>query len=108
MSAGLCMWSPSGHLILCNERYVQMYNLTAEVTRPVALRDLLLHRIRMGNFPGDPDRISPNLLATIAKGKTVTSMLENEGRSLRSPTADARRRLVATHEDVTEQRKSRG
>src|SRR5438105_2036244 len=55
MSAGLCMWSPSGDLILCNERYVQMYNLTAEVTRPgVPLRELLLHRTRTGNFSGDP------------------------------------------------------
>src|SRR5688500_3671818 len=31
MSQGLCMWSPSGHLILCNERYVQMYNLQPEL-----------------------------------------------------------------------------
>ena len=51
MSAGLCMWSPSGHLILCNERYVQMYNLTPEVTRPGAsLRQLLEHRIPDGQF----------------------------------------------------------
>src|SRR5689334_22667532 len=55
MPAGLCMWSPSCHLILCNERYAQMYNLTPEVTRPgVSLRELLAHRIRMGNFSGDP------------------------------------------------------
>ena len=71
MSAGLCMWSPSGHLILCNERYVQMYNLTPEVTRPgISLRELLLHRIRMGNFSGDPDQYIADVLATIAKGKT--------------------------------------
>jgi methyl-accepting chemotaxis protein len=57
MSAGLCMWSPNGDLILCNERYVQMYNLTPEVTRPGAsLRDLLGHRTRMGNFSGDIDQ----------------------------------------------------
>src|SRR5690242_17123078 len=57
MSAGLCMWSPSGYLTLCNERYVQMYNLTPELTRPgVPLRDLLLSRIKAGNFSGDPDR----------------------------------------------------
>src|SRR5689334_14656771 len=71
MSAGLCMWTPSAHLILCNERYVQMYNLTPEVTRPgVSLRELLLHRIKTGNFSGDPDRYIAELLSTIAKGKT--------------------------------------
>src|SRR5689334_15498352 len=81
MSAGLCMWSPSGYLILCNDRYVQMYNLTPEVTRPgVSLRELLLHRIRTGNFSGDPDKYIADLLATIARGKTVTSVREHEGR----------------------------
>src|SRR3954451_16545969 len=106
MPAGLCMWSPSGHLILCNERYVQMYNLTPEVTRPgVSLRDLLLHRIRMGNFSGDPDQYIADLLTTIAKGKTASGIREHEGRFI----ALANRPMqnggwVATHEDVTERR----
>ena len=34
-----------------------MYNLSPEVTRPGAsLRDLLDHRIRMGNFSGNRDQ----------------------------------------------------
>jgi chromosome segregation ATPase len=108
MSAGLCMWSPSGHLILCNERYVQMYNLTPEGTRPgVALRDLLLHRIKMGNFPSDPDQYIANLLSAMASGKTISSVLEHQGRFI----ALSNRPMpgggwVATHEDVTEQRKA--
>ncbi len=28
MAQGLCMWSPTGKLILCNRRYVEMYDLT--------------------------------------------------------------------------------
>jgi methyl-accepting chemotaxis protein len=108
MPAGLCMWSPSGHLILCNERYVQMYNLTPEVTRPgVSLRELLVHRIRMGNFSGDPDQYIADLLTTIAKGKTASGVREHEGRFI----ALANRPMpnggwVATHEDVTERRQA--
>jgi len=108
MPAGLCMWSPSGHLILCNERYVQMYNLTPEVTRPgVSLRELLLHRIRMGNFSGDPDQYIAELLATIAKGKTASGVREHEGRFIglaNRPMPDGG--WVATHEDVTERRQA--
>jgi methyl-accepting chemotaxis protein len=108
MPAGLCMWSPSAHLILCNERYVQMYNLAPEVTRPgVSLRDLLLHRIRMGNFSGDPDQYIADLLATIAKGKTASGMREHEGRFIalaNRPMPDGG--WVATHEDVTERRQA--
>jgi methyl-accepting chemotaxis protein len=108
MPAGLCMWSPSGHLILCNERYVQMYNLTPEVTRPgVSLRELLVHRIRTGNFAGDPDQYIADLLTTIAKGKTASGVREHEGRFI----ALANRPMqnggwVATHEDVTERRQA--
>jgi len=108
MSAGLCMWSPGGHLILRNERYVQMYNLTPEVTRPGAtLRQLLEHRTRMGNFSGDIDQYVADVLSSIAKGKTTTSVREHEGRFI----ALANRPMpgggwVATHEDVTEQRQA--
>ena len=108
MSAGLCMWSPSGHLILCNERYVQMYNLTPEVTRPGAtLRQLLEHRTRMGNFSGDIDQYIADVLSSIAKGKTTTSVREHEGRFIalaNRPMPDGG--WVATHEDVTEQRQA--
>lgn len=51
MPQGLCMWSPTGRLILCNERYIQMYRLSSELTTPgVSLRDLIDHRIKIGNF----------------------------------------------------------
>ena len=108
MSAGLCMWSPSAHLILCNERYVQMYNLTSEVTRPgVSLRELLLHRIRMGNFSGDPDQYIAELLSAIAKGKTMDSVREHEGRFISlSNRPMPGGSWVATHEDVTERRQA--
>ena len=108
MSAGLCMWSPSGHLIICNERYVQMYNLSPEVTRPGAtLRDLLEHRTRMGNFSGDIDQYIADVLSSIAKGKTVSSVREHEGRFIalsNRPMPDGG--WVALHEDVTDQHRA--
>jgi methyl-accepting chemotaxis protein len=100
------MWSPSGHLILCNERYVQMYNLEPELTRPgVSLGELIDHRIKVGSFTGNRDQYIADLLSSIAKGKTVTNVREQDGRFI----AIANRPMrdggwVATHEDVTEQR----
>src|SRR5687768_14355630 len=45
MSQGLCMWSPGGKLLLCNERYIQMYDLSPELARRGAsLRELLEQR----------------------------------------------------------------
>jgi PAS domain-containing protein len=56
MSEGLCMFDASARLILCNERYVEMYGLSPEIARPgCSLRDLLEHRRRANTFEGDAD-----------------------------------------------------
>jgi len=106
MSQGLCMWSATGHLVLCNERYVQMYNLSPELVRPgISLRDVIDHRIKVGSFSGSRDQYIADLLSSIAKGKTVTNVREHNGRYI----AIANRPMgnggwVATHEDITERR----
>jgi methyl-accepting chemotaxis protein len=101
---GLCLWSPVGKLALCNERYGQMYNLPAELTRPGArLRKLIDHRIKVGSFSGSRDQYIADLLSGVAKGKTVTNVREHEGRFIaiaNRPTGDGG--WVATHEDITE------
>jgi methyl-accepting chemotaxis protein len=106
MSQGLCMWSPTGTLILCNERYTQMYGLSAELTREGAsLRELLDHRIKVGSFSGNRDQYIADLLSGITKGKTVTVVRAHEGRFIsisNRPMGDGG--WVATHEDITEQR----
>ena len=61
----------------------------------------------MGNFSGDIDQYVADVLSSIAKGKTTTSVREHEGRFI----ALANRPMpgggwVATHEDVTEQRQA--
>src|SRR5437667_6780204 len=74
MSQGLCMWSPTGHLIVCNERYIQMYDLTPRLAWPgSSLRELIEHRIKAGTFSGNPDQYIADLLASISKGKTVSN-----------------------------------
>jgi methyl-accepting chemotaxis protein len=106
MSQGLCLWSPTGRLILCNPSYVQMYGLTDELARPgLSLRDVVEHRIKAGSFSGDPEQYIAELLASIRKGKTVTTVREHAGRHIavvNRPMGDGG--WVATHEDITDQR----
>jgi methyl-accepting chemotaxis protein len=106
MSQGLCMWSSTGRLILCNEPYVKMYDLEPLLARPGAsLREMLEHRIRAGTFSGNPDQYIADLLGSIIKGKTVSNVREHEGRYIaivnRPMTGGG---WVATHEDITERR----
>ena len=51
MSEGLCMFDASTRLVLCNERYIEMYRLDPELATPGALlRELLEQRKRSGTF----------------------------------------------------------
>jgi methyl-accepting chemotaxis protein len=107
MSQGLCMWDADARLILCNERYVQMYRLPpALVTPGVPLRNLLERRIAAGSFSENPNEYIARLMATIAAGKSTSTLVElADGRV----TSVSNRPMagggwVATHEDITEQR----
>jgi methyl-accepting chemotaxis protein len=92
MPQGLCVWSPTARLILCNERYVKMYNLSPDLARPgISLREVIDHRIKAGSFAGNRDQYIADLLSRIAKGKTLTSVREHDGRHIsiaNRPTTD--------------------
>ena len=54
MSEGLFMFDASARLILCNERYIEMYGLSADIAKPgCSLRELLDERKRASTFAGD-------------------------------------------------------
>src|SRR5207253_6511444 len=67
MSQGVLMFDSETRLIFCNQRYVELYGLSPEVVTPgCRLRDLLNHRIELGNFSGDPDEYVARLKDGIA------------------------------------------
>jgi diguanylate cyclase (GGDEF)-like protein/PAS domain S-box-containing protein len=109
MSHGLCMFDASARLVVCNERYLQIYGLSPDIVKPgCALRDLLEHRRAMGTFADDPQRYIDSLLGEIAAGKSTTVCVElPDGRAI----AVLNRPMlgggwVALHEDVTDQRRA--
>ena len=80
MSEGLCMFDASTRLILCNERYVEMYGLPPEMVKPgVLLRELLEHRIRAGAFAGDPDEYIAETVRRLNEGETLHNVRERPG-----------------------------
>jgi methyl-accepting chemotaxis protein len=73
----------------------------------MSLRELLDHRIKVGSFSGNRDQYIADLISSISKGKTVTSVREHEGRFfaiVNRPMGDGG--WVATHEDITDQRQA--
>jgi len=108
MSEGLCMFDASTRLILCNDRYIELYGLPPEVAKPgVSLRELLEHRIRAGAFTGDPDQYVADTLRRMKDGQIVQDVRERPGGLFISVSSRpmAGGGWVATHQDITERRR---
>ena len=68
MTQGLCMFDSTSRLILCNGRYIEMYQLRPEHARAgVPLRELLDYRIAAGTFSGDPDHYVAECLRQVVE-----------------------------------------
>ena len=109
MSQGLCMFADDGRLLICNERYLQMYNLSDKVVRPgVTLIEMLEHRKEQRSFADDPAEYERNIRAAIRhKRKTNVIMELQDGRIIEvvnQPIADGG--WVATHEEITERKRA--
>src|SRR5664280_2266533 len=107
MSQGLCMFDRNERLVVCNRRYMDLYQLPDEVVKPGrTLASLLEFRIANGSFSRDPDEYRRELVTAMAQGKTTTAEVKSaSGRVvavINRPMADGG--WVATHEDITERR----
>ncbi len=109
MPQGLCMLDSSARLMLCNERYLEIYGLTPEQVMPgSSLRDLLEHCRATGTFSGDSDRYATDCIARIAQGKITSTAYEmKDGRIIGIVKRPMRGGgWVETLEDISERRRA--
>lgn len=113
MVEGLCMFDAEKRLVICNERYARLYRLPPDLLRPgTSHRDIIGHRITSGILEGETsDFAAERLIAKLdaLPMHTVSSRIDAfaDGRLIcvtRQPMAGGG--WVATHLDVTEQRRS--
>ena len=107
MTQGLLLFDSSQRLVICNQRYIEMYGLSAEVVKPgCTFRDVIAHRKATGSFVGDVDQYCLPRAARHRARQTMT-IETPDGRSIQivnEPLADGG--WVATHEDITERRRA--
>ena len=108
MSQGLCFFDAAHRLIVCNERYIEMYDLPPERVGPgTLLSEIVDMRFEAGSFPAMSREEYLQWRAKVAVSASPTdSIVElRNGRTFK-----IRHRpmpnfgWVATHEDITEQR----
>lgn len=108
MSHGLAMYDAQGRLVICNQRYVDMYKLPPDEVRPGStIWEVFRMRLEAGTFGGDPDATASELLAECRARRAATRTTElPDGRTISvvgRGTPDGG--WVATHEDITDRRR---
>jgi diguanylate cyclase (GGDEF)-like protein len=111
MSQGLCFFDAAHRLIVCNDRYIEMYNLPPGRVGPgTPLAEIVDMRFEAGSVPEMTRDEYLDWRSRIAISNVATdSVLElRDGRTFEirhRPMPDLG--WVATHEDITEQRRSK-
>ena len=106
MSQGLIMIDRDKRLVVCNDRYIEMYGLSRDIVQPgCSLDRLIRHRAELGHLTRKPDQVSETLLQ-LEFGKATNFIAEtSDGRQIsvtQQPMANGG--WVSTHEDITERR----
>jgi diguanylate cyclase (GGDEF)-like protein len=110
MSQGLCFFDATHRLIVCNDRYVSMYQLPRDRISPgTPLAEIVDMRFEVGSFPAMSKEEYLHWRGKVAVSAEPTdSIVElRNGRTFKirhRPMPDGG--WVATHEDITEQRQS--
>ncbi len=109
MPHGLCMFDREHRLLVCNERYAEMYDLPAAVTAPgTPLRAILEARVEAGSGTSDSESHVNAILFDVKRDEPVQLTFElRDGRTIAidyQPTANGG--FVAVHQDITQQRTS--
>ena len=109
MTQGLLVFDARERIVVRNQRYLDMFNLSPRVVKPgMTFRELMAYRKRLGSFTGDVDEYctaytNANRLGEVRRSFAVAT----DGRSIQivnQPLADGG--WVATLEDITEQKRA--
>ncbi|MDO8399373.1 MAG: EAL domain-containing protein [Bradyrhizobium sp.] len=109
MTQGLLLYDSDARIVLCNQRYLEMYNLDSDVIKPGShLRDIIGYRKQTGSFHGDPDEFCSAILRNVAEKRMTHNVVQTPGdRSIlivNKPLANGG--WVTTLEDITERRRA--
>jgi diguanylate cyclase (GGDEF)-like protein/PAS domain S-box-containing protein len=108
MIQGLVMFNAAGELVVCNDRFVEIYGLPRDEVKPgISIRRVLELRTAAGSFFDSIDAYIDELRTKMSAGEPMTKLTEfPDGRTFcvtNRPTGGGA--WVATHEDITERRR---
>ncbi len=106
MSQGLVMFDMSERLVVCNDRYIELYALSRDIVKPGStLRDLIRHRSETGSLDLDVEKYRSEILNSVRSYQTDSRVVQSpDGRiiSVINRPIVGGQYWVGTHEDITE------
>jgi diguanylate cyclase (GGDEF)-like protein/PAS domain S-box-containing protein len=107
MIQGLVMFDAAGEMVVCNNRFIELYGLPREAIQPgISIRRVLELRAAAGTLPNEIEPYLEELRTKMSAGETLVRISEfADGRTFcvtNQPTGGGA--WVATHEDITERR----
>ncbi len=109
MTQGLLFFDSKQRLVICNQRYIDMFGVSRDVIKPgCTFHELLRHRQETGTFAENVDEYIEAILRKMAeRGAFEQILTTSDGRSIQvlyQPLADGG--WVTTLEDFTERRQA--
>jgi PAS domain-containing protein len=82
MTQGLLLFDASERLVICNQRYLEMYGLSTDIVKPgCTFREIIAHRKATGSFGGDEDKYCTWSCATSGRENRSSSIPPTDARS---------------------------
>lgn len=111
ISEGFALWDADDRLIMCNDRYRQMYpSLTDVIAKGTRFEDFARAAFERGVFPTERDDVETLIRELVARHRSSTGAFERvlgDGRWVRvSKRQTKNRRIVGILTDVSEQKQS--
>jgi len=111
MAHGLAMYDADFRIIVCNNRYHEMFNLSPEIARPGrTVREVFEHSLAVGNYRHTKltmKEIYDDYVAQLKAGDTVLHRHLADGRVIRvAHQSRAEGGWVAIYEDITERHRA--
>ena len=106
MTQGVVLFDAHERVLVVNDRYVEMYGLSANVVKPgCTLLDLIKNRITTGSLGIDPEKYRAEIMTAVRQGAAMNRIVETpDGRAVlvvNRPIKNGQY-WIGTHDDITE------
>ena len=106
MTQGVILFDDRERIVVCNDRYVEMYGLSPNVVKPgCTLMGLINNRITTGSLNIDPEKYRAEIMTAVAQGQSMNRIVETpDGRAVLVVNRPVKggKYWIGTHDDITE------